>query len=111
MRGVSSLQSGCSRYCTPCRAPGSVTEYVRIMTTSTKRIGRETLLNFSMPDFTPPATTPTQAPMNTRCISTGAQADETKGANRPLTSSGGVWTKVRQQDLTRYSTDQPPMTL
>ncbi len=64
-----------------------------------------------MPDFTPPATTPTHAVRKTRCIRTGVQVEETNGANRPLTCSGAVFTKVSPQDWTKYSTDQPPITL
>ena len=62
-------------------------------------MGRETLLNFSMPDLTPPATTPTVTARKSRCISTGVQADETKLPNRPLTSSGAVCTNESEQDL------------
>ena len=67
-------------------------------TISTKSTGSDTLLNFSMPDFTPPATTPTVTPRNTRCIATGIQADETKLPNRRLTFSGGIRVSERLQD-------------
>ena len=51
------------------------------------------LLNFSIPVFTPRATTSTEMPRNTRCIAIGSQGEEMKSENTRLTSPGETWKK------------------
>ena len=80
-------------------------------TTSANRTGRQILLNFSMPDFTPRATMATVTARKARWKPRGAQVREMKRSNEPLMASGAVWMKSSRTAWTRYSSDQPPTTL
>ncbi len=77
---------------------------------STKSTGMATLENFSMPFFTPPSTMAVTRAIKRVWDTRGCQAEEMNFPNRPGTSLAGTSVKLKESDLKRYCTDQPPTT-
>ena len=78
---------------------------------STKRIGTDQLLNFSMPLLTPAVRMTEQVPRNAVWHTIGIHGWDMNPANMDVISSFGVELKLKANDLTRYSMDHPPTTL
>ena len=74
------------------------------------KAGMATLENFSMPSFTPPSTMPATRAMKAVCTKMGCQGEEIKRLKKCGTSSAGTSVKLKESDLKRYSTLQPPTT-
>ena len=68
---------------------------------STKRTGRQILLNFSIPPFTPKATTTMLAPRKRVWNRSGAQVEETSVPNIPPMASGDSLIKLKDKDLNK----------
>ena len=94
----------------PLKEPGRVREYAIMTRISTKSVGMATLENFSIPCFTPPSTMAVTMAIKAVWARMGCQGEVMKREKREGITSAGISVKLKERDLKRYCTLQPPTT-
>ena len=80
-------------------------------TTIMNRRGIITLLNFSIPSLIPTITIKVVKRRKTVWVARGAHVEDAKSVNIVFIVMREASLKEKVRDLSRYSTDQPPITL